>query len=99
MKYNYEIQCLDDDSLTEVSDIVLNPAMGRYAALKDRLVKSFADSVEKKLRRLLNEVDLGDPSQLLHRMRDLAQLACQKKCLNLYGCSAPTITNAGYINS
>ncbi|KAG5322722.1 RTJK polymerase, partial [Pseudoatta argentina] len=24
-KYNYVIQCLDDDSLTEVSDIVLNP--------------------------------------------------------------------------
>ena len=49
------IQCLDDDSLTEVSDIVLNPpAMDRYVALKDRLVKSFVDSVEKKLRKLLN---------------------------------------------
>ena len=54
-KYNYVIQCLDDDSLTEVSDIVLNPpAMDRYVALKDRLVKSFVDSVEKKLRKLLN---------------------------------------------
>ena len=75
-KYNYVIQCLDDDSLTEVSDIVLNPpATDRYAALKDRLVKSFADSAEKKLRKLLNEVDLGDcrPSQLLRQMRYLAQ--------------------------
>ena len=53
-RYNYVIQCLDNDSLIEVSDIVLNPpAMDRYAALKDRLVKSFADSAEKKLRRLL----------------------------------------------
>ena len=38
-KFNYMIQCLDDDS--KVSDIVLNPpAMDRYVALKDRLVKS-----------------------------------------------------------
>jgi len=57
-KYNYVIQCLDEDSLT---DIVLNsPAMDRYAAFKDRLVKSFADSTEKKVRKLLNKVDLDD---------------------------------------
>ena len=51
-KYNYVIQCFDDDSLTEVSDIVLNPspAMDRYTVLKNRLVKSFADSAEKKPR-------------------------------------------------
>ncbi|KYM99390.1 hypothetical protein ALC62_09892 [Cyphomyrmex costatus] len=60
-KYNYVIQCLDDTSLTEVSDIVLNPsATDKYAALKNRLVNSFADSAERKLRKLLNEVDLGD---------------------------------------
>ena len=83
-RYNYVIQCLDDDSLIEVSDIVLNPpAMDRYAALKDRLVKSFADSAEKKLRRLLNEVDLGDrrQSQLLRRMRDLAQNGASEEML------------------
>ena len=75
-KYNYMIQCLDDNSLIEVSDIVFNPpATDRYAALKNRLVKSFADNIEKKLHKLLNEVDLGDrrPSQLLRRMRDLAK--------------------------
>ena len=68
----------------EVNDIILNlPAMDRYAALKDRLVKSFADSAEKKLRRLLNEVDLGDrrPSQLLRRMRDLAQNGMSEEVL------------------
>ena len=55
-RYNYVIQCLDDDSLSEVSDIILNPpAMNRYA-LKDRLVRSFADSAEKKLHRLLNRL-------------------------------------------
>ncbi|KYM89666.1 hypothetical protein ALC53_01978 [Atta colombica] len=34
--------------------------MQRYAALKDKLVKSFVDIAKKKLRKLLNEVDLGD---------------------------------------
>ncbi|XP_025996227.1 uncharacterized protein LOC120359942 [Solenopsis invicta] len=83
-KYNYVIQCLDEACLAEVSDIVLNPpAADKYHALKDRLDKSFADSAEKKLRRLLNEIDLGDrrPSQLLRRMRDLAQSGVSKEVL------------------
>lgn len=83
-RYNYVIQCLDDDSLTEASDIILNPpAMDRYAVLKDRLLRSFADSADKKLRKLLNEVDLGDrrPSQLLRRMRDLAQNGASEEVL------------------
>ena len=83
-RYNYVIQCLDDDSLSEVSDIILNPlAMDRYVVLKDRLVRSFADSAEKKLCRLLNEVDLGDrrPTQLLRRMRDLAQNGASEEVL------------------
>jgi len=34
--------------------------MHRYAALKDKLVKSFVDIAKKKLRKLLNEVNLDD---------------------------------------
>ncbi|KYN02153.1 PREDICTED: uncharacterized protein LOC108774490 [Cyphomyrmex costatus] len=84
IKYNYVIQCLDDTSLTEVNDIVLNPpATDKYATLKNRLGNSFADSAERKLHKLLNEVDLGDrrPSQLLRRMRDLAQNGVSKEVL------------------
>ncbi|XP_039303210.1 uncharacterized protein LOC120357244 [Solenopsis invicta] len=84
MKYNYVIQCLDEACLAEVSDIVLNPpATDKYHALKDRLIKSFADSAEKKLRRLLNEIDLGDrrPSQLFRQMRDLAQSGVSEEVL------------------
>lgn len=75
-KYNYIIQSLDDDSLSEVSDIVLNsPATEQYETLKNRLIKSYAESAQKKLRTFLSDIDLGDrkPSQLLRRMRDLAQ--------------------------
>lgn len=75
-KYNYIIHSLNDDSLSEVSDIVLNPpATEKYETLKNRLIKSYAESAQKKLRTLLSDIDLGDrkPSQLLRRMRDLAQ--------------------------
>jgi len=52
-RYNYVIHCLD--FLSEVNDIVNPPTTNKYA-LKDRLIKSFADSAEKKLRKLLNKV-------------------------------------------
>ena len=66
--------------MTEISDI--DPlATDRYAALKQ--VKSFADSAEKKLRKLLNEADLGVRrlSQLLRQMRDLAQNGVSEEVL------------------
>ncbi|KAG5317708.1 SETMR methyltransferase, partial [Pseudoatta argentina] len=52
-------------------------------SITNMIVKSFADSVKKKLRRLLNEVALGDrrPSQLLRRMRDLAQNGASEEVL------------------
>ncbi|XP_011051610.1 PREDICTED: uncharacterized protein LOC105144423 [Acromyrmex echinatior] len=69
-RYNYVIQCLDDDFLSsEVSDIILNPPV--------------MDSAEKKLRRLLNEIDLGDrrPSHAILFMRDLAQNGASEEVL------------------
>jgi len=55
---------------------MFNPLVtDRYAALKDRLIKSFMNSAEKKLYKLLNEVDISDCRllQLFRRMRVLAQ--------------------------
>ncbi|KAK2577959.1 hypothetical protein KPH14_012657 [Odynerus spinipes] len=75
-KYHYTLQSLDEQSLAEVSDLVLKPpAQGKYEQLKDRLIAVYTDSEEKKLKTLLSEVQLGDrrPSQLLRQMRDLAQ--------------------------
>ena len=40
---------------------ILNlPTTDEYAVRIDKLVKSFADSAEKKLRKLLNEDDIDD---------------------------------------
>lgn len=74
-KYNYVIQAIETEILCEVSDIVTNPPVtDKYETLKNRLVAAFEDSEEKRLRTLLNELELGDrkPSQLLRQMRDLA---------------------------
>ncbi|KYN06793.1 hypothetical protein ALC62_02253 [Cyphomyrmex costatus] len=87
IKYNYVIQCLDDTSLTVVSDFVLKPPAAdiKYLILKYRLIEKFAkeNSAERKLRELLDEVDLSDrrPSQVLRRMRDLAQNSVSEEVL------------------
>nr|XP_012136803.1 PREDICTED: uncharacterized protein K02A2.6-like [Megachile rotundata] len=75
-RFNYIVQALDTEILTEVSDLILSPpSTGRYERLKARLIEVFADSETRRMKTLLTDLDLGDrrPSQLLRQMRDLAQ--------------------------
>ena len=75
-KYSYVIGNLDCDVMEQVSDFIANPpSQNKFPSLKERLIAIFADSEEHKLRKLLNEVELGDqkPSQLLRQMKDLAR--------------------------
>lgn len=74
-KFDHVIAQFDPKYLQTVSDIVRNPPeTDKYSALKNRLIKEFTDSDQRKLRRLIKEVELGDdkPSQLLKKMKDLA---------------------------
>lgn len=74
-KYHHVISSLDAKFLLHVSDIIRNPpADGKYAAVKKALIDEFTDSDQKKVRKLIKEIELGDlkPSQLLKRMKDLA---------------------------
>lgn len=60
-KFNTIVGVIESDILTTVSDIVLKPpANNLYRAIKQRLIKEFADSDDKKLRCLLNDLTLGD---------------------------------------
>ncbi|GBN42278.1 hypothetical protein AVEN_191812-1 [Araneus ventricosus] len=45
-----------------------------YKTLKERLINIFSDSEERRLKKLLQDVELGDkrPSMLLRQMQDLA---------------------------
>ena len=74
-KYNIIIANIDSSVLNDVSDLLLNPPQeNKYDVLKNRLIKVNADSEEKKLKTLLQDIELGDqkPSNLLRNMRELA---------------------------
>lgn len=74
-KFNTIVGAVESDVLASVSDIVLNPpANNRYRTIKQRLIKEFADSDNRKLKSLLQEITIGDmkPSSFLRRMKELS---------------------------
>lgn len=74
-KYHHVISSLEPQYLLQIADIIRNPPKdGKYEAIKRSLIIEYTDSDQKKLRKLIREIELGDlkPSQLLKRMKDLA---------------------------
>lgn len=76
-KFQYVIANIDSNFLPHVSDILESPpsdGTSKYQAVKDRLIGTFSESQESKLRRLLKSHQLGDqkPSHFLQIMRNLA---------------------------
>lgn len=60
-----------------ISDFIFSPHAKRlYTTIKDRIINTFAESTETRLKRLLQEqvINDGKPSQLLVHMRNLAGL-------------------------
>ncbi|XP_055916310.1 uncharacterized protein LOC129949093 [Eupeodes corollae] len=73
-KFNAIIGAIESQVLTQVSDAVLNPPRdNKYENLKTQIIERFEDSEQRKIKKLLSEVDLGDkrPSQLLNELREL----------------------------
>ncbi|GFX46930.1 retrovirus-related Pol polyprotein from transposon 17.6 [Trichonephila clavipes] len=73
-KYNI-IAAIDPETLSSVLDILFEPpATNKYNAFKERLIAEFSLKINKKVRKLLSELQLGDdkPSHLLRKMRVLA---------------------------
>lgn len=74
-KYYTVVAALDCSILQSVSDIIAKPPdNNKYEAIKQKLISTYTDSQEKQLRKLLNEMELGDkkPSQLQLEMKKLA---------------------------
>lgn len=73
-KFNYLVAQLEPRFIENIWDIIKdeNEKM-KYSAAKERLLKTFTESENKKIKRLLSGLDLGDmpPSQLLRQMRSL----------------------------
>lgn len=76
LRYNYVLAVIDSDIAAEVSDIILQnpPSANPFTDLRNRLIYLFTDTEEKRIQKLLNELELGErrPSQLLREMRQLA---------------------------
>lgn len=73
-KFYSVIARLDKDQFVAVEHLARNPpAQGKYARLKETLLNHYADSQERRFRKLVSEIDLGHkrPSALLAEMRRL----------------------------
>lgn len=74
-KYHIVVASIETEILAQVSDIITSPPVNdMYKTLKNRLIEVFSDSEERRLKKLLQDIDLGDkrPSALLRQMHDLA---------------------------
>lgn len=75
-KYHIAVAALDTAVINQVSDVVMNPPAANimYETLKSRLQDRFAESEERRFKKLLNNIELGDkkPSHLWREMRELA---------------------------
>lgn len=77
-KFNIVVSKLGKDSIQQISDILMQPPTEkRYQVLKERLLAVYEESEERQFQKLVSEIELGDqkPSQLLRRMKELAQNA------------------------
>jgi len=72
--YRVTVRHLDEHFMLAVADVLEQPPTGKYEMLKKTLIERFSDSLEKQMRTLLSELELGDkkPSVLLREMRTLA---------------------------
>ncbi|GFQ69873.1 uncharacterized protein TNCT_64461 [Trichonephila clavata] len=73
---------LEPKVLDDIWDIVKDCTNNKYLAAKERLLKTFVESENKKIS-LLTRIELGDrlPSQLLRKMRALAGTDVSEKAL------------------
>ncbi|XP_037959783.1 uncharacterized protein LOC119689109 [Teleopsis dalmanni] len=75
-KFHTVVAAMESSVLSKISDIIINtPTSNVYSILKERLISSFSDSEEKRLRRLFSNVEGGDkkPTEILNEMRTLSQ--------------------------
>jgi len=83
-RFRYTIVNFDQSTLPFVSDILTSPpAQERYETLKARLITSFGETTKSKLRHLLRGQEFTDekPSNMLQRLRNLAQRQCNDSVL------------------
>lgn len=75
-KFHIAVAALDTEIINQVSDVVMHPPTANlmYESLKSRLQERFAESEERRFKKMLNKIEMGDkkPSRLWREMRELA---------------------------
>ena len=74
-RYNLALAKLDADTVQDMLDVLRAvPATGKFAYLKEHILKRFGDTKEERLNKLLATVSTEGrkPSQVLHHIRRLA---------------------------
>lgn len=72
LKFCLVVDNLDKESMLEIADIIESPPTdNKYQRLKETLISRLTDADEKRWRKLLTDVELGDrkPTHLLREMR------------------------------
>ncbi|XP_037941993.1 uncharacterized protein LOC119674908 [Teleopsis dalmanni] len=75
-QFNTVVAAIESSVIADVSDAVLHPPeTGSYANLKACIIERYSESEQRKIQRLLSEVELGDrrPTQLLTELTALAK--------------------------
>jgi len=74
-RFHLVVGKMESKVVKQVADLTKNPpAADKYETLKKKLVKIYSESEEKKLNRLLDDLELGDrkPSHLFREIESLA---------------------------
>lgn len=75
-KFNTVVAAIESNVLAQISDAILQPPeTEKYEHLKKCIIERFCDSEQKKIQKLLSDIDLGDrrPTQLLNELSGLAK--------------------------
>lgn len=72
-QFNYLVAQLEPKYIENIWDIIQDKSANKYSAAKNRLLSTFKESENKRIKRLITGLELGDmkPSQLLRKMRTL----------------------------
>ncbi|XP_011685387.1 PREDICTED: uncharacterized protein LOC105448491 [Wasmannia auropunctata] len=78
-KFRHILSNLDPQTIPFVADLITDPpGLNKYEAIKKRIIDTFGEFQETKLRKLLRDQERGDdkPSHYLQRLRNLAGSNC-----------------------
>lgn len=84
LKFCVVVDNLDKESMLEIADVIESPpSADKYNHLKETLISRVTDSDEKRLKKLLTDIELGDrkPTHLLREMSRLTNNAVDEQLL------------------